>query len=194
MKNIIDCKGLECPQPVINTKKYFDSIDEGSATVIVDNETAKNNVIKFAGSNGYISTIKNDNNLYYIEISKIKSEVLRNSSFKENSLCIVISSSFLGNGDDKLGAILMKSYLYALSESDNLPKDLIFINGGVKLTIEDSDCLDSIKKIHEKGVNILSCGTCLDFYNLKEKLAVGEITNMYSIVEKMDKASNTIKL
>lgn len=194
MKNIIDCKGLECPQPVINTKKYFDSIDEGSAIVIVDNETAKNNVIKFAGSNGYFSEAKEENNLYYIEITKTKSEVHKDSSSKENNLCIVISSSFLGSGDDKLGAVLMKSYLYALSESDNLPKNLIFINGGVKLTAEDSDCLGSIKKIQEKGVSILSCGTCLDFYNLKEKLAVGEITNMYTIVEKMNKASNTIKL
>lgn len=194
MKNIIDCKGLECPQPVINTKKYFDSIDEGSAVVIVDNETAKNNVIKFAGANGYSSEVKEENNLYHIEITKAKSEVHKDSSSKENNLCIIISSSFLGSGDDKLGAVLMKSYLYALSESDNLPKDLIFINGGVKLTSEDSDCLDSIKKIQENGVNILSCGTCLDFYNLKEKLAVGEITNMYTIVEKMNKASNTIKL
>lgn len=194
MKNIIDCKGLECPQPVINTKKYFDSINEGSAIVIVDNETARNNVVKFAGSNGYSSEVKKENNLHYIEITKTKSQVSIESDSKENNLCIVISSSFLGSGDDKLGSILMKSYLYALSESDNLPKNLIFINGGVKLTTEDSDCLGSIKKIHEKGVNILSCGTCLDFYNLKEKLSVGEITNMYTIIEKMNKASNTIKL
>lgn len=194
MKNIIDCKGLECPQPVINTKKYFDSIDEGSATVIVDNDTARNNIIKFANNNGYFSTVSENNNLFYIEISKEKSKVYKNSSFEEENLCILVSSSYLGSGDDKLGAILMKSYLYALSESDKMPNDLIFINSGVKLTVEDSDCLGSIQKILEKGANVLSCGTCLDFYNLKEKLSVGEISNMYTIVEKMNKASNTIKL
>ena len=88
----------------------------------------------------------------------------------------------------------MKSYFYALSESDKLPSDLLFLNAGVKLTVEGSDCLDSIIKLKEKGVNILSCGTCLDFYNLKEKLAIGEIGNMYTIIEKMNTSDNTIKL
>lgn len=88
----------------------------------------------------------------------------------------------------------MKSYLYALSESEYLPTNLIFLNGGVKLTVEGSDCIDNLKVLDKKGVNIYSCGTCLDFYGLKEKLSVGEITNMYDIVEKMNSSDKTIKL
>lgn len=193
MKNTIDCKGLKCPQPVINTKKYFDAIEEGEATVIVDNEVSKNNVVKFAESNGFSSSVEEKDNLYYIVVTK-GSCSCKPMSFDTKKLTIVISTDKMGLGDDKLGATLMKSYLYALSESDNLPSDLLFLNAGVKLTVEGSDSLDSIKKLAEKGVNILSCGTCLDFYDLKEKLAVGEITNMYTIVEKMNSSDNTIKL
>ena len=174
MENIIDCKGLKCPQPVINTKKHFDSIEEGQATIIVDNEVSKNNVSKFAESNGFKTELQEKDSLYYIKITKENCDC-KPINFNEKNLTIVVSNDKLGLGDDKLGLTLMKSYFYALSESDKLPSDLLFLNAGVKLTVEGSDCLDSIIKLKEKGVNILSCGTCLDFYNLKEKLAIGEI-------------------
>lgn len=193
MEKIIDCKGLKCPQPVINTKKYFDSIEEGQATVIVDNEVSKSNVSKFAESNGFKSVIQEKDGLYHITISK-EDCCCKPMNFNEKHLTIVVSNDKLGLGDDKLGATLMKSYFYALAESDNIPFDLLFLNAGVKLTTEGSDCLDSIKKLQERGVNISSCGTCLDFYNLKEKLVVGDITNMYTIIEKMNSADKTIKL
>lgn len=193
MKNIIDCKGLKCPQPVINTKKYFDSIEEGQATIVVDNEVSKNNVSKFAENNGFKNVVEEKDGLYYISISK-ESCSCKPINFNEKKLTIVVTNDKLGLGDDKLGITLMKSYFYALSESDTLPSDLLFLNAGVKLTTEDSDCLDSIKKLQERGVNILNCGTCLDFYNLKEKLVIGEITNMYTIIEKMNSSDKTIKL
>lgn len=86
----------------------------------------------------------------------------------DKKLVITVTSDKFGTGDDKLGSVLMKSYFYALSEADRIPADLIFVNSGVKLTTEGSDVIDSIKKLEERGVNVLSCGTCLDFYNLKE--------------------------
>jgi len=191
--NIIDCKGLKCPQPVINTKKYFDSIENGEAEVIVDNEVAKNNISKFCKSNGFKFDVEEKEGLYHIKIAKENTscEVME---FEKSSLVILIGTDKLGSGDDTLGATLMKSYLYALSESDKLPTDLLFLNSGVKLASEGSEVLDSLNKLKERGVNIASCGVCLDFYKLKEKLAVGEITNMYTIIEKMNTADNTIKL
>ncbi|GIM29623.1 hypothetical protein CPJCM30710_22890 [Clostridium polyendosporum] len=189
---IIDCKGLVCPQPVINTKKYFDSINEGIAKIIVDNEVAKNNLLKFASNNGYEGSFERENGLFKIIISKNMRE--KDIMNKTEELSIIISSDKLGNGDDVLGNTLMKTYVYALSESDVLPKNLIFINGGVKLTIEGSIILGSLNILKNRGVNILSCGTCLDFYDIKEKLAVGEITNMYTIVEIMNTSKNTIKI
>lgn len=202
MKNIndkIDCRGLNCPIPVVNTKRYFDRIDSGSGITIVDNEVAKNNVIKFSEGNGFKYEVdKKADDLFYISI--LKGEEIENNSCaknmtitKEMPLTIVIGSDKLGDGDAELGTALMKSYLFALSEANIIPVNLLFLNGGVKLVVEDSLTLDSIKKLKERGVNIQSCGLCLDFYELKTKLAVGEITNMYAIIEMMN-SGNTIKL
>lgn len=192
MSQIIDCKGLKCPQPVINTKKYFDSVESGEAEVIVDNEVAKMNVLKFAESNGFKAEAKEESGIFTVRI--IKDECSCKILNDDKKLVIAVTSDKFGAGDDKLGSVLMKSYFYALSEADRIPSDLIFVNSGVKLTTEGSDVIDSIKKLEERGVNVLSCGTCLDFYNLKEKLQAGQITNMYTIVEKMNSADNTIKL
>lgn len=197
MEHIIDCKGMKCPSPVINTKKYFDSIEKGKAVVIVDNEVAKNNIIKFSKGASLEASVEERDALYYITVNK--SEVENSCEdikmYKTNNdFVILITDNKLGNGDDKLGTMLMKSYLYALSESDKLPTDILFLNSGVKLVAEGSESIDSLKKLEERGVNIASCGICIDFYELKEKIQVGQITNMYAIVEKMNSAGNTIKL
>lgn len=190
--HIIDCKNLKCPQPVINTKRYFDSIEQGNALVIVDNEVAKNNISKFSESNGFSVDVTEEAGIYKIKITKNNCGC--EAMNFDRKLAIMITNDKLGQGDDTLGTTLMKSYLFALSESDNLPKDLVFLNAGVKLTSEGSECMESLKRLKDKGVNILSCGTCLDFYGLKEKLLIGEISNMYTIVEIMNNADNTIKL
>ena len=198
VENIIDCKGLNCPMPVINTKKYFDGIENGTAVVIVDNEVAKNNVEKLAASNGFkFSSENKDNNLFEIKITKGEAQELHNGveTLEDNRqpLTIVIASDELGEGSSELGAALMKSYMFALSEADIIPDNLLFLNGGVKLVVEDSLVLESIKKLKDRGTNVQSCGLCLDFYKIKDKLAVGEITNMYAIIEMMN-SSKTIKL
>ncbi len=196
MKNIIDCKGLLCPIPVVKTKKYFDSIESGESTVIVDNLVAKNNIVKLATGSGYKSVIEEKDKLYFINIIKEKNEVVNEIVTEQTNkkFTLVLSSDKLGLGDDELGAMLMKSYVFALSEADIIPNDLLFINGGVKLTSSDSLVLDSLNKLVERGVNILVCGVCLDFYNIKDKLAIGEISNMYTIVQLMNNADKTIKL
>lgn len=194
MNNIIDCKGLQCPMPVVKTKKHFDSIESGESTIIVDNLVAKNNVVKLAEGSGYKSTVEEKEGLYFIKINKEKCEIVNGEVKEKKKFTLVVSTDKLGLGDDKLGDMLMKSYIFALSEADPIPNDLLFINGGVKLTVEDSPVLDSLKKLIERGSNILVCGTCLDFYNIKDKLSIGEITNMYTIVELMNNADNTIKI
>ncbi|HEY8892416.1 MAG TPA: sulfurtransferase-like selenium metabolism protein YedF [Clostridium sp.] len=200
MNNTIDCKGLICPLPVVKTKKYFDSIESGESTIIVDNLVAKNNIVKLAQGSGYKSVVEEKQELFFIKITKEKSENSEKSKIVDikiedkKKFTIVISTDKLGIGDDKLGDILMKSYIFALSEADSIPNDLLFINGGVKLTIDNSPVLDSLNKLIQRGTNILVCGTCLDFYNLKDKISIGEITNMYDIVQLMNDAGNTIKI
>ena len=194
MSNIIDCKGLQCPLPVVKTKKYFDSIESGEGTIIVDNLVAKNNVVKLAEGSGYKSTVEEKENLYFVKVTKEKCEAVNVEVKKGKKFTLLVSTDKLGLGDDKLGDMLMKSYVFALSEADLIPDDLLFVNGGVRLTLEDSPVLDSLKKLMERGTNILVCGTCLDFFNVKDKISIGEITNMYTIVELMNSADNTIKL
>ena len=198
--NIIDCKGLACPMPVIKTKKYFDLEDSKEALVIVDNEVAKNNVLRLAKGINLSSSFIEEDGLYKIQLSKGEfsdvQAVYNNevAEYKTSAPTILVSSNLLGNGDDRLGETLMKVYINTLAESEILPENLMFINGGVKLTCTGSDVLDSLNSMKEKGVNIISCGACLDFYNLKEELKVGEIGNMYQIIDLMNKSGNTIKL
>ena len=198
IRNEIDCRGLNCPIPVVNTKKYFDALESGIGVTVVDNEVAKNNVVKFAQGNGFNYEIEErEGNIYYITITKGEVTVeelnLKNSNEEEEGFTIVIGSDKLGNGDDELGTALIKSYLFALSEAEVIPTNLVFLNAGVKLVVEGALTLDSLKRLVERGVNVQSCGLCLDFYGLKENLAVGEISNMYAIIEMMNKGK-TIKL
>ena len=99
----------------------------------------------------------------------------------------------MGNGDDELGKILIKGFIYALSQMETHPDTILFYNGGAKLTTEDSESLEDLKKMEEEGVEILTCGTCLNFYGLTEKLRIGTVTNLYVIAEKMRNAGNVVK-
>jgi len=195
MKKTIDCKGLACPKPVIMTKKELEAITEGEIEVIVDNEAARENVSKLLKSQGLEPKVEEKEGFFYISAEKKAGCGCKVMNAQEETRpVILVASEFLGVGDDKLGAMLMKSYMYALTESDVKPKTMLFINGGVKLTTEGSDVLESLKTLEGQGVEIMSCGTCLDFYGLKEKLAVGQVTNMYTIVEKTSSSSNTIRI
>ncbi|WIV12531.1 sulfurtransferase-like selenium metabolism protein YedF [Proteiniborus sp. MB09-C3] len=199
MKKEIDARNQACPKPVIMTKKALDETSEGVVTTIVDNEVAKENVSKLAKSLNFDYTVEKRENEYYIHITKgaVAEEVEEANACVPNTFkdtVILFGNDKLGQGSEELGNILIKGYIYTLTESTPFPSTLLFLNGGVRLTVEGSPVLDDLKKLKSEGVEILSCGTCLDFYSLKEKLAVGEITNMYTIVEKMKNATNTITL
>ncbi|MGL5414168.1 MAG: sulfurtransferase-like selenium metabolism protein YedF [Clostridium sp.] len=178
--NRVDCRGLECPRPVVETKKYFENIDKGIAIVLVDNEIANTNVSRFAEGAGFLVKSELKDDIYEITIEKREEQI---EGKQKDSFSILITTDKLGEGNDDLGKTLMKSYLYALSEATEVPDEIIFLNGGVKLTSGNSNVVESIKEIENKGVKIISCGACLDFYNLKEELKVGEVGNMYTIVE-----------
>ena len=112
---------------------------------------------------------------------------------KKHGLVAVLSANTMGNGEEQLGKILMKSFIFALTKQDQLPEIILCYNSGASLTCEDSDSLEDLKSLEAEGVKILTCGTCLDFYGLKESLAVGSVTNMYEIVEIMENAGTIIR-
>lgn len=186
----IDCRGLACPMPVISTKKYFESIEEGVAEVIVDNEIANTNITRFSENEGFKVESKLENGDYILTITKEKtSKTLE----KKEGFAIMITTDKLGEGSEELGKTLMKSYVYALSESKEIPEEIIFLNGGVKLTSERSEVIESLEELSKKGSRIISCGACLDFYGLKDDLKIGEIGNMYTIVE-ISNSKRTLKI
>ena len=110
-----------------------------------------------------------------------------------SSYVVAVDTACMGRGDDALGATLMKGFLYALSQLEQLPRTILFYNGGAHLTVEGSDSLEDLKAMADRGVEILTCGTCLNFYGLTERLAVGGVTNMYTIVEKLSGADRVVK-
>lgn len=202
MNKEVDTRGMNCPLPVIHTKKALEAIETGKITTIVDNDVAKENVLKLAKSMDLKVDIKEAQGNYYIDIFKnqvtdlvgLESLDIQCNINNKKDLVILISTDILGEGSEELGRLLMKSYLYALTEVKPYPKSVIFLNAGVKLAIEGSEAVEHIRTLESYGVEILSCGTCLDYFKIKDKLTVGGISNMYTIVEKLNNASNTIKM
>jgi selenium metabolism protein YedF len=192
----IDARGLACPKPVIETKKALDGIGEGNIITVVDNEVARDNVSKFAKSRNLHFSVSETNGAYEISIFKGSyaqglEDIVQKRPDLANSV-VVIGSEFMGQGSEELGRILMKGYLYALTEYEPYPKSVILLNSGVKLSTVNTAAIESLKKLSDLGTEIISCGTCLDYYHLKEMVMVGEISNMYTIVEKISEANNTI--
>lgn len=198
----VDAKGLACPMPVIKTKKALEGITEGVVEVVVSDEAPRENVLKFAKSvNCEAEVIKDEKDEKIIRIVKGKGAEINADA--ENFSCelpntgkdvVAIMSNKMGSGNDELGAVLIKGFLFALNEATPLPKSVLFLNGGVELTTINEATVENIKRLEEAGVEILSCGTCLDYYNLKDELKVGTITNMYTIVETMKSATNLITI
>jgi selenium metabolism protein YedF len=195
MSNEIDARGLACPQPVIAVKKALDGLASGVVTAIVDNAVAKENVVKFAVAKNCGVSIEEQNGHYYIRITKGGPAAGASEAPADAGQTVyLITKDTLGHGSPELGAILMKAFLFTLLESGTLPKAIMFINAGVQLAVAGSPVLDHLKGLSAKGVTILSCGTCLDYFGVKDGLAVGEITNMYTIIAEVDQAAKAVTL
>lgn len=195
MSKLVDARNQACPKPVIMTKKFLDTMENGRLTTIVDNEVAKENVSKLIKSLGYEFTVNKKDKDYYIDIDKgsVPYEKIQDEDSKDlKDMVIGFSSSTMGSGDEKLGKILMNSFIYTVSETKPYPKTLLFYNEGVRLVCQGSKALDDLKTLEEAGVEIISCGTCLDFLNLKDTLKVGTISNMYTIYEKLRQPKNNL--
>lgn len=192
---IIDAKGMICPKPLIMTKNEIEKKEEREFNVIVDNETAVENLKKFAENSKYdFSFEKKSEKEFVVSIIVNETCKLCEDFGQEENTVICFSKDFMGNGSEELGRKLINGFIYTANEYEKAPKTLVFFNSGVKLTTEGSECIDDLKKLEEKGVKIISCGTCLDFYGVKEKLLVGEVSNMYNIYETLYKADKVINI
>lgn len=193
MGKVVDARGLTCPQPVIMTKKAMEEPGGEELTTIVNQTVALENVSKLAQSQGYEFEVKQDDDDYYIHMTRVGGSN-EDAGSKVEDIAIMIRSNLFGQGEAELGQVLMKSFLFSLNELDAQVKHIIFMNSGIFLTIEGSPVLDTLKVLESKGVEILSCGTCLDYYQSKDKLAVGSVTNMYTALEILTTAARSLTL
>ncbi|HEX3011235.1 MAG TPA: sulfurtransferase-like selenium metabolism protein YedF [Syntrophomonadaceae bacterium] len=193
MGKIIDARGLTCPQPVILTKRAMDQGDKDELVTIVDNDAALENVSKLGKSQGYDVNVEEQDQTYYIRMNKTSCETIPQQNFGAD-VAILVTSQFFGQGNEELGQVLMKSFLYSLNEMKEKIKHIIFMNSGIFLTCEGSPVLEYLQGLESDGVEVLSCGTCLDFYGMKEKLATGKVTNMYTAMDILTTASKSITL
>lgn len=198
MAKIIDCRWLACPQPVIQTKKAMSEAEV--VTTIVDNDTAKMNVSRMASKEGYAVKVEEEGDGIYLHINREGAvpedagALTRVTEGPAWPTVVLIPSDGMGRGDEELGGILIRAFLHTLNEVGPSPATMIFINTGLKLTVEGSPVLEDLQVLGQKGVNILACGTCLGHFELKEKIAVGEISNMYTIAGTLLRAGKVVAL
>lgn len=204
MKKEIDARGKACPIPVVETKKMLAVMNSGDTVeVTVDNYVAVQNLSKMASQKNIpISSLKVDESEYIVtltmteatpEASDIKEAIECIPDGIKGNTVVVLASDKMGEGDEKLGHTLMKGFIYALTELDILPKTILLYNNGAKLSVHGSDSLPDLKLLESQGVEILTCGTCLNFYGITDKLGVGSVTNMYVIAEKQMHAAKIVR-
>jgi selenium metabolism protein YedF len=182
MAQTIDARGLACPQPVILAKKALDANDE--AVVLVDDTVARENVKRLATNMGFLVEEKQLGAETHIHISKGDAcRLVQGVIPHQGLLVVVISSDTMGRGEEVLGGVLMKSFLHTLTQTTPMPDVLILFNTGVKLAGKGSEVLDDLEALETAGVKILACGTCLNYFSLKDELAVGSVSNMYDIAQ-----------
>ncbi len=199
---IVDARGVLCPKPLILTKR---AIKEGikEFQVLLDNETAKDNVSSFLKENGMDFVAGFSDGVYTLQVSGAGMPLIQPdaASFcrpvqpsKPNSnYVIVLGSDSMGDGPEALGKILMQGFCNTIRELSLLPDKIIFYGKGVLLIQRDSPVLESLKELEEKGVKLMVCGTCLDYFNIKDSMGAGDIANMYDIVESFQQAGHIIR-
>ncbi len=197
----LDCRGLNCPQPVIRTKE---ALEKGHLCleVIVDNEASRGNVTRFARSRGCtVSLTQHADGCCTLLLQGDAADSGKPEFSADDYSCdlpagsglvYVISSASMGRGSDELGWALLQTYIQTIAEVEPLPEKILFYNGGVRLVAEESGALTALRALQDNGVEILACGTCLDFFKLTSAIKVGHISNMYDIMSAVNSAAKVV--
>ncbi|MFZ5915821.1 MAG: sulfurtransferase-like selenium metabolism protein YedF [Chloroflexota bacterium] len=197
MVEIIDARGLACPQPVIMTKKAM--AHASAVTVIVNGPTAEANVSRMARKEGWQVTVEARDGGAHLVLSRADAAATETlpvgrveSVPAEGPLVIYISADCMGRGEDELGGVLIRAFLHTLNKVAPLPDTLIFVNTGVRLVVAGSPVLEDLEALSQQGVEILACGTCLNYLELMDQVAIGTVSNMYTIAETLLSAGKVV--
>lgn len=196
----VDACGLVCPQPLILAKKALNGSEAGGTVqLLVDNDTSKQNIERFCKDNGVEVTVVRNGGVFTMTMKKLKKEAI---AADEKAYCapepvkkphvVVFRSDTMGKGPAELGAVLMKAFVNTIKEIMPLPSHLVFYNTGVNLVVEGSVLIGPFSELEAMGIKILACGTCLDYFNLKSKLKVGAVSNMFTILETITNAGHVV--
>lgn len=197
----LDCRDMPCPRPVLETRKQLQSQPNDSVTVLVSNDIAQANVTRLATKEGFQVEASVSEQQINLTISPGKKTVTtsapthttKQSADNNGATIVYISSNCMGSGSDELGEVLMRNFIFTLAETDDRPATILFVNSGVKLTCAGSVVLEPLQQLADTGVNICSCGLCLEFFELQDKLHIGQISNMLETVEAMQQAGRIIQ-
>jgi selenium metabolism protein YedF len=195
----LDCRGMACPNPVLKTKEVIDRGGVDRMTVLVDNTAAKENVSRFLNRFGYQVSVAEQNGDFAVtgtlsNAAPAQAPEKKEGDAQELKIAVLVGANYLGRGDDELGRKLMASFLATLREMGQELWRVIFLNSGVKLTVEGSEVLPHLQELEKAGVSVLVCGTCLNHYGILEKKLVGETTNMLDIVTALQLADKVISM
>lgn len=194
MGKIVDARGLACPQPVILTKQALQ--EAGELTTIVDNEVARENVSRMARNQGCQVTVDDKGgDIYHLHLVKAGTKPAQQAvptPAVVGPAILFISADTIGKGSDELGGILMKTFISTIGQVAAMPQTVVFMNSGVKLVTEGSPVLEDLKFLSEQGIELLACGRCLDYFGIKDKVAVGRVSNMLEIEERLFTAGRIV--
>lgn len=196
----IHAKGLACPQPVILTKKAMDA-GETHLIVYVDNQAAVENLKRLADSQGFSASVDGKAGDFTLELRRNGKAVPSKTPLPAQIACgntgswaVFIGRDIIGSGDRELGTNLMRMYFYTLTQTEDRPAAILFMNSGVRLPVSDEQIIAHLRTLQKAGVKVLVCGTCLNFYGLSEQLQAGTVSNMYDIVSEMGRHAKVITL
>lgn len=202
MEKTIDARGQACPKPLVMARDALKTMtSEDQLHVLVNDPVSAQNLEKMADQMNLPTKKVQQGTDYIVSMFMKKSFVMPQQEEvacdvpvdMDSSLVVAIGSNLMGQGDEKLGAILIKGFIYSLTCLQKLPKSIIFYNSGVKLLVEGSESLEDIKRLEDAGVEIAACGTCVEYYGLKKQLRAGKIINMLDVVEKQAHAAKVIR-
>lgn len=193
----IDCRGQACPAPVIATKKALEESGTG-IRVLVDDGAPRENVVRFVRNRGYQvnETAEADGWSLQVTGSTTAEETHQGAvtASASGDRVLLVTSNRLGDGSEELGYLLMKNFIFTLLETPQQPDRILFLNSGVLLATEGAETVEALKRLEERGIELLACGVCLDYFKKKDQLAVGQVTNMFSTAEHLLAAASVIRL
>lgn len=190
---ILDCRGQQCPQPVVQVRRQMQAAPDAPLQVLVDDPAARDNVGRLASSRGYRVRVEPQDGAFRLDLAPGEKSAAPPALTVAGPTVVFVTSDQMGSGDPKLGQILMKNFFFTLAENDVAPDLLLFANAGAKLTVGGSDVIEPLQRLVDLGADIATCGLCLEFFGFKDALVVGRVTNMLEIVTALQNAGRIIR-